>query len=373
MAHNSLLSGKSKGAFTLIEILVVLVIMGFLVSMVAPKLAGIVDGAVDTTCDTNQERLRTVLNVYVNENRSLPGGLANIVKYHTNFTTPANVAIPLGDDSDKASKETLSWELVERMKPKVHFLDEDEALELVQMGVKNVNILAKVADATALALTAGDGEEDNIVEQNVRMPIAAGRPVFMIGVGDSDNDGAFAEAEYATGNTISVDADSVVTETNTTASIYTTAAANANGVVADFVRFDEGKNIGRIVFGVSNMGDLVQGGYLEESGTCPGQLLRADHHTWGNYLIIMPRLEATFNKMTASNATATEGDIKLHAIALDAETGASASGAKIIGRTQATGQGKFGAQELSMFTTTCPEGHVWGSNAEAFAIKLSNE
>ena len=41
-----------KGGFTLIEILVVLVIMGFLVAMVAPKLANITDGAIDTTCES---------------------------------------------------------------------------------------------------------------------------------------------------------------------------------------------------------------------------------------------------------------------------------------------------------------------------------
>ena len=42
----------TKRAFTLVEILVVLVIMGFLVAMVAPKLAGMVSAAqepIDTT------------------------------------------------------------------------------------------------------------------------------------------------------------------------------------------------------------------------------------------------------------------------------------------------------------------------------------
>ena len=183
MAKSSLLRGKARGAFTLIEILVVLVIMGFLVAMVAPKLSGIVNSAVDTTCDTNQQRLRTVLNAYVNQKSALPNGLINLIKYDNNITTAANVKIPLGDDGDKVEKEFFSREMVERMKPKVHFLNKQEAEQLVEMGVKNVNILAKVKDATALALTSGDAEEENIAERNVRMQIKAGHPVFMIGVG----------------------------------------------------------------------------------------------------------------------------------------------------------------------------------------------
>ncbi len=362
----------TRSGFTLIEILVVLVIMGFLVAMVAPKLSGIVNTAVDTTCDTNQERLRKVLNVYVNQNNALPGGLIDLVKYHTNPLVAANVALPLGDDNDKSAKEWLSNEMVTRMKPKVHFLNTSEAEELVSYGLKQVRILAKVADAAALGLTKGDAEEANYTEANVQFPVQQNLPVFMIGVGDSDQDGAFAAGEFADGNLITVDANSVVTETNTTTSIYDAAydgtTVNIQGAITDFVRFDEGKMLGRIVMGVSNFGTLVQDGLLDEAGVCPGAVQRADHHKWGNYLAILPRLASTMELLKDVDGDGNDAIVQY--IALDAETGTEADGVKIIGRTPNTGFSKFGKDALSDITTACPEGHVWGSNAEAFAIKF---
>jgi len=357
-----------RGGFTLIEILVVLVIMGFLVAMVAPKLSGIVNSAVDTTCDTNQERLRTVLNAYVNQNNGLPGGLVNMIKYADNYTVDANVQIPSGDDQDKASKEFLSWEMVERMKPAVYFLNEAEAEEISKgLGIKQIRTLAKV-DAGDLALTVGDAEEDKILESNVMTSVQAGIPVFMIGLG-ADTTGTLSWAE---GNLIEVDANSVVTESNTTTSVYDGSydgsTVNVQGAITDFVRFDEGKNLGRIVLGVSNMGTLVQDGWLEESGTCPGQLQRADHHTWGNYLVILPRLSSTMDRI--ADADGDGEDLIVQYIALDTETGTEADDAKILGRAPNAGFSKFTAQEATDFTTACPEGHTWGAIADAFAIKV---
>ncbi len=53
--HKNININNQKG-FTLLEILVVLTIMGFLIAMVAPRLAGISGDAVDTVCDTNQNQ-----------------------------------------------------------------------------------------------------------------------------------------------------------------------------------------------------------------------------------------------------------------------------------------------------------------------------
>ena len=346
-----------RGGFTLIEILVVLVIMGFLVAMVAPKLSGIVDSAVDTTCDTNQERLRGVLNAYVNQNNGLPGGLVNMVKYQNDTTVAANVAIPDGDNSNKADgKEFLSWELVERMKPQVHFIDAAEADEIKALGIGSVHNLAKVVPAN-FADTTGTAEDDKIEEGMVRQGVAAGLPVFMIGVGMDDTG---AVTTWSTGNEVAT-VGSAVTETAAATAINAATLGTDANVDGTFVRFDEGKNVGRIVMGISNQGELVQGGMLEEAGTCPGQVQRADHHTWGNYLVILPRLGSTMDRLGVS---------KLNAIALDTETGESATGAKISGRTPTEGYHYFAAQEVSAFTTSCPEGHTWGAVADAYAISI---
>lgn len=354
-----------RGGFTLIEILVVLVIMGFLVAMVAPKLSGIVDSAVDTACDTNQERLRTVVNSFVTQNNSLPSGLTNMIKYQNDTTSSANVAILDGDNNDKNDgKEFLSSELVERMHPKVHFLNADEAEELIGLGVKGVFNHAKVVPAN-FADVNGTAEEDKIEEMNVRANVAAGLPVFMIGVGADDTD----TLQWAEGNTVTVSGSNVVeTDTEIAINAGTLTPAGAMGD-ATLARFDEAQSIGRIVLGVSNQGELIQDGMLEESGTCPGQIQRADHHTWGNYLIVLPRLAATMDRITADGSGSEK---RLNAVALDVETGDSATDAKITGRTPATGYPHFDAEEVSMFTTSCPEGHTWGAVADAYAVAIDD-
>ena len=370
MAYKGLSSG-----FTLIEILVVLVIMGFLVAMVAPKLAGIVDSSVSATDDSNQQRLNTALDAYINQNNSLPGGLTTLIKYHTDATVIGNAAIPAGDDGDQSTKEFLSSELVERMKPKLHYLTTEEADELTNMGLKGVMLMARVADAAALSLTTGDADEDNYLELEKRTNVQAGLPVFMIGVGDEDGDGVIAASEFATGNSITVDADAAVTETSGTAtSLYTDAATgNIQGAIAatsGFVRFDEARNIGRIVMGVSNKGPLVQNGMLKESGTSPRSLQRANHYMWGNYLIVLPRLKSTMDLLDDIDGDGQKGSVQV--VLLDAETGTTATGVKILSRSPNKGFGKFQAQDVTMFTTASPEGHSWGSVADAFAASFKD-
>ncbi len=55
---------NGQQGFTLLEILVVLTIMGFLIAMVAPRLAGISSSAVDTVCDSNQNRMVTMMSCF---------------------------------------------------------------------------------------------------------------------------------------------------------------------------------------------------------------------------------------------------------------------------------------------------------------------
>ena len=363
MAHKGLRSG-----FTLIEILVVLVIMGFLVAMVAPKLSGVVESAVGTTDDTNQQRLREVLNVFVNQSKGMPSGMVNMITFTTDYT-PANVTIAQADDGDKQNgKEFLSAELVERMKPMVHYINQAEAEELIGMGIKGTFTLANVTANTG----AGVAEDANILENMVRKQVAADLPVFMIGVGDSDDDGALTAAEFATGTEVTV-AGTTVTEstTNLTTSVYddtgTTLTANAMSG-GTFVRFDQGRELGRIVMGMTNRGDLVQGGMLEESGVSPRSTQKGDFYSWGNYLIVLPRLKATMERLDID----ADGTVQMNAIGIDGETGESVSNKKIVLRTPGTGYPYFIGQEAENFLTADPQGHVWGSVAETWAIAFQD-
>jgi prepilin-type N-terminal cleavage/methylation domain-containing protein len=355
-----------RGGFTLIEILVVLVIMGFLVAMVAPKLSGIVDSAVGTADDTNQKRLRDVMSVYVNQNDAMPSGMVNMIKFQTDVTV-GNVAIPDGDNGNKADgKEFVSQTLLDRMQPKVHYLNAAEAKELIGMGIKGMFNLAQV---TALATTAGSAEDANIVEHLPRQSVGAGVPVMMVGVGDSDNSGAFETAEFAMGNDVVV-TGAAVAEGNTSTSIYDTGAtlsANAmNGGL--FARFDEGRKLGRIIMGMTNRGDLVQGGMLDESGVSPSATQNANQYAWGNYLVVLPRLQATFERLDVNG----DGALQLNAVAIDSETGETTTGKKIVLRTPPKGYPYFIAQEAEDFLTASPEGHTWGIVADAFAVAFQD-
>lgn len=345
-----------RGGFTLIEILVVLVIMGFLVALVAPKLSGIVDSAVDTNCDTNQERLRKVLNTFVQQNNALPGGLTNMVVVNTDAT---RAIIPSENDGNKANgAETLSDEFTERYKPQVHYLDAAEADELIGMGQNAVFNLKRTSEATLTAPV-----EANTVEENFRTPIAAGLPVMMAGFGIDDT----GTAQWATGQELTV-TGSAVTETAAGVAINAgtlSTDANADGT---YVRMDEGRHVGRIVFGVANTNELIHNGMLDESGTCPGQLQNEDMFDWGNYTVLMPRLGATVDRLDGEIA---DGEANLHAIALSVDTGESPVGNTIAGRTPPGGYPQFTAQELRDHTTSCPEGHTWGAPADSFGIAVN--
>jgi len=361
----------TRGAFTLIEILVVLVIMGFLVALVAPKLSGIVDSAVDVSCDTNQERLRTVVNVFANENRALPNGMVSLVVTNDAYD---KAAVPSADDRNKQNgREFLSAEFVDRMLPQVHFLNQDEADQLREMGLNQVRLLGKTDDAAGSAVSATKNKPDapGLIESNVMRPVAPGLPVLMAGFGVDDG----GAATWSEGNTITVDG-SAVTETNTKISIAdTTLATSAQAQTGTFARMDEGKAVGRILMGVNEANELVAKGLLDSAGLCPGAIQNKDFHSYGNYVMVLPRLEATIERMLEEHPANTNNDkdkLKLNVIGLKVDTGENATGNTIENRSGANGcKNGFAAGKVTDVTTACPEGHTWGSTNDAYAISIN--
>ena len=351
----------TRGAFTLIEILVVLVIMGFLVALVAPKLSGIVDSAVDVNCDTNQERLRKVLNVYVSQNKALPNGLLNmtVISPDANITNRVG-AIPTISDGDKTNgAEFLSDEFAERFKPQIHYLSEDEKAELRGMGVNGFRYVGKTdTDGNATAEIV-----ETQVSGNMNQSVV---PVMMAGVGINK---AGDTITWAKGNKITVTGSTVVEDTATQIEITAGTATNANSN-GTFTRMDEGKNVARILMGLTNNGEMVQSGMLDEAGICPGQLQNADQFEYGNYVVVLPRLAATIERLKDNSITNSVSNFNLHAIALGVDTGKPADGNTIEGRTPNGGFKYFTAQEVHDVTTSCPEGHIWGANADSYAIKI---
>jgi len=284
----------ARGAFTLIEILVVLVIMGFLIAMVAPKLSGIIDGSVGTTADGNIERIGKVVNAVYAMNGKFPNNMENMVVYAANGT---DAAIPSVTDFDKNNgAEFLSQDFVTRVAPQVHILNAAEAKELINMSVKSTLSLAKLGAADATALAAIHVASDyNIAETNLRKNVDAGVPVMMVGVGlDATNN-----ATWTAANTITVDGTtSAVVETPATLTALGANSVNAMLTTSQtYAHIDDGQLIGRMVFGITDHGEAVQSGTLSEAGTSAKQMQNSDQYTWGHYMVVMPRLASTINRL----------------------------------------------------------------------------
>jgi len=357
----------TRGAFTLVEILVVLVIMGFLVALVAPKLAGIVDNAVGVNDDANQERLRKVLNVHVNETGRLVNGLASLVVANNNFI---KAAVPSKDDGNRANgPEFLSATFVERMIPQVHFINAAEAKELVNMGVNSVRILAKTnTDDVNSSIKPDDAV---VVENMVTRPVRPGLPVLMAGFGANAADD---NATWAEGYEITVTGSEVEQKTNKIKIAGDNLSKNAMQG-GTFVRMDEGKLVGRILMGVTEANGLVQSGLLDAAGLSPNASRKKDFYTFGNYIMVLPRLNATVDRMKKHYPGGAANKLKLNVVGLTVDTGEDATGYTIKNRSGEKGcRNGFRAGKITDVTTASPEGYTWGSATnKSFAISLVKE
>lgn len=65
-------------AFTLVEILIVIVVIGILSSLAFPAYQSIVENANARVCQTNLDAISTSLDIYAMENESMPGSLSQI-------------------------------------------------------------------------------------------------------------------------------------------------------------------------------------------------------------------------------------------------------------------------------------------------------
>lgn len=307
MRNNTKHSAK---AFTLLELIVVLGIMGFIIAMVAPRLAGLIGGAVDTVCDTNQNRLRGFISTSVNQTGRLPNKLVSVVRVvsHTAVAGIGNAdtwgavdavttASGFVSDEDPANgAEVLAAEFAVRNHFGIHYLNADEAKELRQMGITKALVL-EVKDGD------GDGTADD-PEAYREVDVKIGLPVLMVG-------GASANAA---------------------------ADVTAVDVVAG-QEFGAPGTIYKMIFGISQDSTLTKDGIIENAPNCPGGIQNADNCTFNWYTIIAPRLEATIARLAAAAPTSVD--------ATGIETGQK--------KTFALDE----AEEVFQYSTQCPEGHKW--------------
>lgn len=344
---------KNNKGFTLLEILVVLTIMGFLIAMVAPRLAGISGGAVDTVCDSNQSRMTTMMSGYFEQTNRFPNKLTNIVE-----ETAADVyQIPaVSDDDPDNGAETLASEFMDRNHFRIHYLTADEAAELKNMGITavfNLNAYDAYDDAGAIRADYDNdpdtGPNDVALAGSVtkapkmeEFTVAEGVAVAMVGMG---REAADAATPF-------------------------TAHDDERG-------WGEPDWLGRIVLGFGTENGLVTDGIVTNAAHCPGGIQNADNVTYNDYNLVLPRLEATAELMDSAvigavvramdNDSVKDG-VQLLAVAYDEEPDASydfaetANTSNLKTRTFTITD----AQEKWQYATQCPEGHMFPADDEEF-------
>lgn len=330
--RNKKVVANAESGFTLMELLVVIVILGFLVAMIAPRLSNILNGAViDNICDSNNKGARQYIAVYYQQEAALPNHVINLV----NETENGVYAVPGYSDGDAENgTEIFAETFVERNDPTLHYLSAEEAKELRRLGISQVRGLNTTSDvletATATAhhdLALFDGATPYKTYQ-----VATGLGVAMVGAGSADETTDIALINSSTWD-----------ETN-------------YAMTNDHYPVGNPDWIGRIMFGLGEHSSLVTGGYVQNSALCPGGMQLAAHMKFNNYVMIVPRLAATVARM--NDAAQNTGDFAISIYSIDDDDAVKKGTAESQAETII-----LEGQEGWDFDAACPEGHKWPDNA----------
>lgn len=249
--------------FTLMELLVVLVILGFVIAMVAPRLAGIGSEALATVTRTNMAALIGLVTADLQKNGKYPTGMINIVSVDKN--TGAYHKPMVSDQDPETGYEVLGHRMDQRHRLHIHHLSEAEASELRGRGVLHVYNYNSPYDR-------------NVATRSPNMqPVAANVAVLMTGGGDN-----------ATG---SITAD--LTEQDR----------------------DHPETLFRMVFGLGSETSLIKNGQVHGAPTCPESGQDPINYEWKWYSLLLPRLKATAQRLRLDNplGTSSNGTITAYA------------------------------------------------------------
>jgi len=266
---------RSKG-FTLLEIILVLVIIGFFAAMIAPKLAGISDTAGTKIDASTKGDIVKFTRVWQQEHAGLPNEMVNLLIEDENGL----LIIPEVDDVDSDNgEETLSQDFITRVRPYLHTLNDAEAQELRKLGVKFVMTLN---DAEGSDTSLGDS---STAKPMWRTPVARGLRVLMVGGGANDDTDTPAWTQG-------------VSDAFSTYSTQTgvTVVPNANGL-GGAEDHTNPEWMYRIVLGIGPDCSLVTDGTVASAALSPATTSKA---TYKYYCMILPRLKATVNRISSA-------------------------------------------------------------------------
>jgi len=237
---------KSSGGFTLLELVVVLAIMGFLVAMIAPRLAGVLAGAQRSADDTNITRLLQATSQFQERVGRLPTEMTSLV---TQTGPDTFEALNVSDNNPQNGKEGVSADLMAALPLRLHLLSDLEAQELQRLGITFVRNLnpSHALDQSFNGIPA-------MAPTLERVPVEAGTAVLMIGAGHGV---AGWESDLVVGRNI------------------------AHPALAY-----------RIVLGFGQDSELVTAGQLQGAAISP-QGTNTDNYLFNSYLLVLPRLAST--------------------------------------------------------------------------------
>ena len=260
------LKGK-QGGFTLLEIVIVLTIIGFLLAMIAPRLGNIGTSAVEIIDESNIKDMKGYIMVYQQKNARLPNKPITIV----NSGGGGNYQLPLIDDGDADNgPETIGDEINERLSLRLHILNKEEADEIRKMGIKKVMVLNDHAGSTNSEYIK-DGEDSDLRPQTFASG-DEGRPMNMVDVEEGLGVlmiGAFANSK----------------------------GGNIKAVISKDDRQGNPAWIYRIILGIGKDSSLVTAGIVANEGLSPRGMQNKDYNTYNNYCMLLPRLEATVDRI----------------------------------------------------------------------------
>jgi len=334
------MSLKNNKGFTLLEMLVVIMIMGFLLAMIAPRFAGIFGDSEDTVCDTNIKTTRQYMAGFEMANNKLPNDLINIVNVDS---ATGDYYGPCEEDPMADGLETFTTAILDRIVLAKHVLSSNEAKELAgTLGIKtllNYNNEGDAGKTDIFGKSIPGGLASSMQQVAVNTTVNPGLAVMMIGGGNQDGTATTAAAWYKAYKPSKGLFDSNPYDTD---AVYAEAA--------DFRWFN------RIVVGVGPDCELVTSGYAQAHGICPSYERAASENTaWGYYCVVLPRLAATA-------APAPDNDAVTALIVEDASEEGPANPQRITVDVLAP------YDKIAEFDVFCPEGHRWPEIAEMWKI-----
>jgi len=276
--------------FTLLEILVVVAIMGFLVAMVAPRFAGVVSGTSQTVCNTSKGRGAQMVSAFYEKHGRYPTGLVNLVMSDSSVGDSVSTyryQVPyVSDDDPENGREVLRSNHNNNFKFMLHYLNAAEADELRDLGVTyvyNLNEYGDVLDPPAVNAGATVGKRS--------------------GADHTDRTGNWQDVTVVDTGDMRPRMEKAPIQAGVGVIMSTIGASTTTG--NDFTYLGNrkppsGRNdyFGRIILGLGPESELVTSGIATRAGISP-TATTADDFIWGGYYLVMPRLQATVDRLKA--------------------------------------------------------------------------